>query len=366
MGVIIIKRLNYLIFLMMLILSVSACSKSPQIDTVGDSDDYEMIDNEKTESDEIPKATSTEVKSEMKNIFTNSRSNLVNGGTVVKYGDKIIISMPHDIMLTLFDPKEGKTTTISKEDCGDSIIIYGDRLIFASGMGGVNSMNIDGSNKVNIVDSVFCSHLTIEGEELFYINSSDKNIYKMSIDGKENSKIVDGDDCYRFLIYNNKIYYAACYYPDENDFDYGLFSCNLDGSGKKKLYSNINQVYIFTIENDKIIFSDKEVIREMNLDGTGIREIYRSDEKFGIRSINVDEDMVYFIDKRVIYRIKTDGTGLEKILEGYDPRNLHIVDDWIYFVTTSYENYVESHIYYRVPKNGGEVEKVVESTEIDY
>ena len=123
---------------------------------------------------------------------------------------------------------------------------------------------------------------------------------------------------------------------------------------------------IFTIENYKIIFSDMEVIREMNLDGTGIREIYRSDEKFGIRSINVDEDMVYFIDKRVIYRIKTDGTGLEKILEGYDPKNLHIVDDWIYFVTTSYENYVESHIYYRVPKNGGEVEKVVESTEIDY
>ena len=37
-------------------------------------------------------------------------------------------------------------------------------------MGGIDSMNIDGSNKVNIIDTVFCSHLTIEGEELFYIN----------------------------------------------------------------------------------------------------------------------------------------------------------------------------------------------------
>lgn len=109
-------------------------------------------------------------------------------------------------------------------------------------MGGIDSMNIDGSNKVNMVDTVFCSHLTIEGEELFYINSSDDNIYKMSIDGKKYSKVVE-DKCYRFLIYKDKIYYAAFYYPSEEEIDYGLYSCNIDGSGKKS-YIIVKWIYL--------------------------------------------------------------------------------------------------------------------------
>ena len=64
----------------------------------------------------------------------------------------------------------------------------------------------------------------------------------MNIDRKKYSKVVE-DKCYRFLIYKDKIYYAAFYYPSEEEIDYGLYSCNIDGSGKKS-YIIVKWIYL--------------------------------------------------------------------------------------------------------------------------
>jgi len=232
---------------------------------------------------------------------------------------------------------------------------------------------------------------------VYYIDYNTFNLYKAKLDGEKRTLIIN-DPVYSFIIYEDRIFYT--------NYQYYLYSANIDGSDDRKLYSlneelladgtiraekmQIVNGWIYTllygemykfktdgsektvikyaifedfcIEGDKIYhysrpLNDKGArpqLWQMITDGTQDQQLTQE----SVSAIDYDENWIYYIDagNDDIYKVSYDGNEKYKIIE-CNGRYIKVLGDWIF-----YEQYGEKNgIYkglnrglYKIKKDGSE------------
>lgn len=152
-------------------------------------------------------------------------------------------------------------------------------------------MNTDGTNIQRITNDTFEESnskrlLNIEGDWIFYLNSSDggarSTLYKIGIDGQNQRKVVD-DNILDYQINENQIYYYSdgSFGPD----GIGIYKINTDGTEKTKiLASSANEIKVI---GDWVYFIKPDFI--------------------------YSEDSDTYIDNSSLSKVKTNGTDYQPV-----------------------------------------------------
>lgn len=265
-----------------------------------------------------------------KGTFGSLGENIVNGGYVVKQGDWIYYCQ--------YDP------TATYPMAPDDSAIY--------------KMKSDGTSKSRLV-TVNARSLNIEGEWLYYINSTDYKIYAIKTDGSGkhlvsnievlNNMIIVGDwiyvnpysggilkisfdgsqytylwaDSREFVSLGGVIYYNR---PGDND---SIWS---EDSNSNNMKLNDEPSYNVNVYRDRVYYNDAQGnICSISTSG-GDKKTIVSDK---VQSMIIDEGWIYYDninDGDKLYKIRVDGTGRVKVSDMSIGR-FNIIGNQIFYYT---------------------------------
>ncbi|MBU3101784.1 MULTISPECIES: DUF5050 domain-containing protein [Clostridium] len=201
-----------------------------------------------------------------------------------------------------------------------------------SGSVSLYKMNLDGSNKIKILDKSSCQYqsLSVINNYIYYINYADSmKLYRVNVDGTNNVKVLD-DPISSYYFYNNNIYYST---EDSISHYTYLYRANLDGISKVKLGETA--LIICGIDNEWIYGIDSKNslgLVKTKLDGSGLT-IIRSTRSYD--KINVSTDWIYYInddDNDSLYKVRKDGNENQKISNS---RKYNVYNDSVFLLDDS-------------------------------
>ena len=212
----------------------------------------------------------------------NMNGNIANGGLAVKWRGTVIFAKPNEWFMNVDDEY------IYYSDRGNKNRLYRKR-----------GLNDEG--KLLLKEP--CSYVTLYEDGLFYINEEQMKIYRCSKEGRGRTQcsdtgaaefgILDGGGVYinpcakRLCVYGQ----SACYADSSNNF--ALTVANVDKRDEPKVYSDIKPSHI-----------------------------------------NVHDGNIYYTDRmreNTLYRLDSFGNRLS--IFGGSAECLHIIDDWLFFIS---------------------------------
>lgn len=206
--------------------------------------------------------------------------------------------------------------------------------IDAEDVGGVWTVNIDGTGVANIITDLYDPYgiaLNVAGNKIYVADEADGDdighIFRSNLDGTGTTAVVTMEGAqFRAValdLVNNKMYYYEVY--DEN-----LYIANLDGGDEEII---VEGVYGYAIkvdtENNKIYFDDQNSgeLKRTDLNGENMATISAVEDRvFGI-DIDTDNDKLYWSVRGdgAIYQSNLDGSGKVTIKSGLSsPRGIFV------------------------------------------
>ena len=245
----------------------------------------------------------------------NSAGNIRNGGYIVKYRD--------DYLYTNF-------------------LDY-DHLYIA---------NEEGEN-YSVAEGHYYYEMNLHGDDIYYTSSSPGPVWRISLKNQINAIIVY-DMVSHLIVSNNRMFYIR-----SREKDWGkLYSCNLNGRGRKLLAENVEY---FCVDHGMIFYCNREDDNSlycMEVNGEKKRKINSSN----VRDINAtDEFLVYSDHNREdkMFRLDLDDET-EKCISENACWDLNLSDGWVY-----YRNQTEHGNLYRIHCESGEEQKIADGNITD-
>jgi predicted small secreted protein len=247
-------------------------------------------------------------------------------------------------------------TYISTKDAHDFNIIG--ETVYYREVSSIYKSGTDGTKKVKLVDNVFNGVFQVEGDWVYYRNTSDNfKLYKVKTDGSKKTKVGDvRTDC--FNISDGWIYY--------DNFEGGFYKIKTDGKENTKLNAS-GSIEDICIIDDWLFFSEESLPYRMKKDNTSklrvdglivqnpednSKEILQGDiNKLGNTNANINNNVkvakqgdwiFYFVNRwnTILCREKTDGTN-KAYMKNVVGENLNVIGDSIYFTSG---NYIYKHL----------------------
>lgn len=259
----------------------------------------------------------------------NTAGNLSNRGLLVadenwiylSYQKHVSIGYPEDGLYKM-KPDGSQVQKLSSQ-VPQYLNLDGQNLYYADN--GIYKMDVNGANiqKLNEIGDT----LILAGEWLYFSDDTG-GIYKMKKDGSEQQKIVDEGKL--VSVVENQLYYLK---------EKSLFVTDLTNSKETKLFSIPTELYsIPIIQGEKIYYTDRKSVYQLDLDGTN-REILYTSDKDNLFSINVDDQFVLVTEGgggimgvRELVKIPLDGehipqkSGVGGIIIFTSPNNYYVSD----------------------------------------
>jgi hypothetical protein len=168
-------------------------------------------------------------------------------------------------------------------------IVYNNKLYYLGGDYYIYEANPDGSNKKQILSEMVYVFVIGQGKIIYIdnnyniktsrIDGSDVKTVKET-DGKEISTVNSYKDTIFYVKYNSTVFdYESYSYP------YELYSIKINGTNDKKIYESTswgfyinvikNKLYVldYAIDSNNMVLT--AIIKNMDFDGSGIKELYR-------------------------------------------------------------------------------------------
>jgi len=230
-------------------------------------------------------------------------------------------------------------------------------------------MRLDGSEKMKYENMDNVRSFTLYDDWLYYllINNSfeDRRLYRMRTDGSNNQLIAE--NCFQFVISDGYIFLTERISLNDTK----IIRYNLDGTAREVLIENNARMLlpIFT-ENGYLYFTvtfghpayGVRGIHRIKFDGTEHQTIVHLSGVGSLGGFILNDGFIYYgystgvtdSSKSVfrIYKISADGTDNVKLLE-YTP-----LDVSGFTIFGNYIYYRNVNTVYRLPKNGGTLERV--------
>ena len=168
-------------------------------------------------------------------------------------------------------------------------------------------------------------------------------------------------------------YYNKCiYYMPGQQFTYGLYRANPDGSQQSQItdesisryYFEENYIYVLNSSNDLIRMNHNGDSRKQLIDGAEYSAI-------GITDVYFDKNHIYFLadlpdnwlDNRYIFRIDKNGSDLQQLTDK-SVGNFILSGRYIYFIAG--ETSISNQYLYKMSVNGGKTKKISRRKLPDY
>lgn len=206
-------------------------------------------------------------------------------------------------------------------------------------------------NLGNTAGNLLNSGIVCEADgRIYYFNKNDgKKLYVMQGDGT-------GKEAFDAIQGAMELNYGADYLYYQAG---GIYRVKLKDQSVETLVEEncrnmvLSDNTIFYIRND----NDINRIHSMNPDGS-MDQVLTEDT---CSALNVDGAYIYYInnsDSGKIYRMKLDGSEREALCEAKKVQELLVDKNYLYYISNSSDG---NHVY-RMLKNGGEAEKIIDST----
>ena len=181
----------------------------------------------------------------------------------------------------------------------------------------------DGIGEKKILNETFYLYDIASDGWIYYIEYFKRTLNKVRIDGSEKKIITDipkgtFPGISRFQVLDNYIYYIYSEHQkgnsDVNAYSYYLYKVNKDGKNPILIYENF--IDNFFVKNDTIYFTTRDSLSKMNLDGSNITCIYKTNGM--VQDIQVSEEWIYYKNKNEhdlhIYGLKLDRSSKAPII----------------------------------------------------
>lgn len=134
----------------------------------------------------------------------------------------------------------------------------GNRIYFSEGkkLYAANSSDLDKRLLLDQAESDYSiiDNLNIVNNVLYYVKNSD--IWSIQANGKEKKQITKDAGVQRMMVWQDKIVYIGFFSNDKQKFKCNrLYIMNLDGTGKRLLSGEANNVCLFNIENNQLFYT---------------------------------------------------------------------------------------------------------------
>ena len=299
--------------------------------------------------------------------YAQTYGNVANGGLVAEFNDGIFYILKtggkginsQQYTLYCFNNTTGKSVEIASAYYMDSINVVGNYMYYRyENKGDINSylckMNIDGTEKTNIISGLFYSPIVIDDWIYFTQFGS---ISRCRTDGSNKQTIVTyaDDRITAFCIVENQLYYVEPLEFATGGFYYGpIHKINLDGSSDVVILKNYVSNERLMSNGELLFFDDDSSTKYMDLDGNQIKEV----TGYYMLGINADKENIYS-NHEGLHSIDLSSNKSTTIVPGVSPNAIFIVDDWIYYLDTDYTKYFAGTALFKVKKDGSENQQVV-------
>lgn len=263
------------------------------------------------------------------------------------------------------------------------ILVLDETIVYMNVNGQIYRNSVDGKNPQKIASVNAYGFYYHDGWLYYGINDTSYTIRKVKMDGSSTTDVSTGGR--DFVFANNRIYFR-------NMMDQAkVYSMALDGSNRKKISdAEVNSI---NTDGQKLIVSSFTGVRALGFDGNGdnvlsdkvsttlsvvggfayivsqdfLPQSYRLSLSTGVLEnivqvrlidpetesilgsgisdpslVRVGEWIVYREGSEAnkgIYKVKTDASGKTRLIDVY-AHNLTVINDWIYFVNDSLNNYL--------------------------
>lgn len=259
--------------------------------------------------------------------------------------DKETNTIPGDNVQTTQEAETSstETATAGMEEISGTLNISGTSV----GGGNASSSTGYGNTAGNLVNSgIVCE---ADGKIYYYNKSDNKKLYVMNEDGTGKEAFGNIQGAMELNVIGEYLYYQAG----------GIYRAWIkDGSVETLVADNCRNMvatreYIYYIKAD----GDISKIHRINPDGSG--EVVLNDNIAG--NLNVNDGHIYYIngsDSGRIYRMALDGSDDQVFCEMKNVQELLVDYTYVYLVSSSSDG---NHVY-RIPKSGGEAEKIIDDS----
>lgn len=292
--------------------------------------------------------------------------NLANGGFVAEFDDGIFYILktggkePDNQQYTLYrlNNTTGKSVEIASAYYMDSINVAGNYVYYRYGNKNDShsylcKMNVDGTEKTNIISDWFYSPVVID-DWIYFAQLGSISRCKTDGSSKQNIVTYNDDTITTFCIVGNQLYYVEPIQFATGGFYHGpIHKINLDGS----LDIVIVKDYVSNerlMSNGELLFFDDSSTKYMSLDGNQIKEV----TGYYMLGINADKENIYS-NHEGLHSIDLSSNKSTTIVSDVSPNSIFIVGDWLYYLDTDYTKYFAGTALFKVKKDGSENQQVV-------
>lgn len=183
---------------------------------------------------------------------------------------------------------DGTGEVVITNDSSGYCVVFENQLYYTNKSKILYKANTDGTNPVQLLTDEI-NYFIIGGGKIIYLDGS-RNIKTADTSGK-NAKFIrtaSGAKIYKINSYKDTIFFASSddsWNQDRYAYSYTLSSIKTDGTGEKKLYSNLSWGFYINVLGDKLYVLDYSrenssvsltaITKQMKLDGTGLTEMKR-------------------------------------------------------------------------------------------
>jgi len=223
---------------------------------------------------------------------------------------------------------DGSNVTHLIDDCPQNVQFTLDdmKIIINRGLGGIWSMNIDGTDLKNLTSKSVGSELPSLSPDSTKIAFSTGDIYTMDIDGNNLQNLTNTPDVQEgypnFSFDGSKIVYTT-----RQDSINSIYIMDQNGANKSEVISNSTKYYlysypIFNVSKEKIFYKyngQPRGLYSINVDGTNSTLLYEGYVGYTFPSISADGNKIVFYVSNDIFIMNGDGTDITRLTEGGSP-----------------------------------------------
>jgi Periplasmic component of the Tol biopolymer transport system len=200
------------------------------------------------------------------------------------------------------------------------------KIIINRGLGGICSMNTDGSEYKELTSKSVGSELPSLSPDSTKIAFSTGDIYTMDIDGTNLQNLTNTPDVQEgypnFSFDGSKIVYTT-----RQDSINSIYIMDTNGANKRRIISNSTKYYlysypIFNANGDTIFYKyigQPRGLYSINVDGTNNTLLYEGYVGYTFPSIAADGTKIVFYVSNDIFIMNGDGTDITRLAEGGSP-----------------------------------------------
>jgi hypothetical protein len=247
-------------------------------------------------------------------------------------------------------------TTRRTQIYNDGSVVTSDNQIFFISDYGMQSMNLDGSDR-HVLNLTFIASFQIV-DDLFVFSNRNYNgyIFSMQMDGTELQQLGDVS-VRRIRVKDGWIFYNISR-SRSNQFGedgMGLYKMRMDGT--EPIQITDDAVEDFYITEGEVYFSTRDGIFSIDFDGNNKRQL---NDAFAL-SFRVAGEWIIFVNStnEKIYRINIDGSDKRRLSDDIT-RSIYVVDDRIFF-----ENEDDGEIY-SIALDGSEMRRLLDDNSVNY